>query len=181
MQTATPRKPFPNPGAYSRQFGMPSARTFDIPAIRMFIERHIEGARIILDPFCGQSLIGTHRGDVDPEALGLKVEAREWMAGLIASGFIADVILFDPPYSPRQITEHYKALGRTCGRGDTQNGKLYAECRAAFERLTVPGSVVLSFGWNSQGMGKTWARLETMLCHHGGAHNDTICVADLKP
>lgn len=38
---------------------------------------------------------------------------------------------------------------------------------------------MLSFGWNSAGMGlEGFRRLEILLVAHGGAHNDTICVAD---
>ena len=61
---------------------------------------------------------------------------------------------------------------------DTQIATMLAECRDHIRRITKPGSVVLSFGWNSLGMGRQWERLETLLVNHGGAHNDTICVAD---
>ena len=40
---------------------------------------------------------------------------------------------------------------------------------------------VLSFGWNSMGVGKEGFRYEEiMLVTHGGAHNDTICVAQRR-
>jgi hypothetical protein len=38
--------------------------------------------------------------------------------------------------------------------------------------------VVLSFGWNSAGMGDFFEPVELLLVAHGGAHNDTICVAE---
>lgn len=63
----------------------------------------------------------------------------------------------------------------------TQNAALYAKCRKLMEQVLVPGGIVLSFGWNSAGMGKAYERVETLLVAHGGAHNDTICVADRKP
>lgn len=44
-------------------------------------------------------------------------------------------------------------------------------------RLCKPMTVVLSFGWNSAGMGKDFETLELLLVAHGGAHNDTICLA----
>lgn len=40
-----------------------------------------------------------------------------------------------------------------------------------------PGRV-LSFGWNSAGMGDGFRHLELLLVAHGGAHNDTICLAE---
>jgi len=41
---------------------------------------------------------------------------------------------------------------------------------------------VLSFGWNSVGMGITrgYEIVEILLVCHGGAHNDTICIAEKK-
>ena len=44
------------------------------------------------------------------------------------------------------------------------------------------GAIVLSFGWNSAGMGK-WSgfeQIELLLVCHGGAHNDTICLAERR-
>lgn len=37
---------------------------------------------------------------------------------------------------------------------------------------------LLSFGWNSCGMGEGFELLEILLVAHGGAHNDTICLAE---
>ena len=41
---------------------------------------------------------------------------------------------------------------------------------------------MLSFGWNTVGMGKRhgYEQIEIMLCCHGGAHNDTICLAERR-
>jgi hypothetical protein len=41
---------------------------------------------------------------------------------------------------------------------------------------------VLSFGWNSAGMGKKYGfeQIEIMLVCHGAAHNDTICLAERR-
>jgi N6-adenosine-specific RNA methylase IME4 len=61
---------------------------------------------------------------------------------------------------------------------DTQNAALYARVRRAARALCKPGTRVLSFGWNSAGMGDGFEREEILLVAHGGAHNDTICVAE---
>jgi hypothetical protein len=54
--------------------------------------------------------------------------------------------------------------------------------RDALDVVMLPGSIVLSFGWNSNGMGKTrgYELQEILLVAHGGAHNDTICLAEKK-
>ena len=41
---------------------------------------------------------------------------------------------------------------------------------------------MLSFGWNSGGIGKSlgFEIIEILLVAHGGAHNDTICTVERK-
>ena len=47
--------------------------------------------------------------------------------------------------------------------------------------LVKDNGIVLSFGWNSTGVGKEgFITEEIMLVSHGGPHNDTICVAQRK-
>ena len=64
---------------------------------------------------------------------------------------------------------------------DTQNAALYARARRELDRILKPGGIALSFGWQSSGFGKHYTTLEILLVQHGGAHNDTICVAQRKP
>jgi hypothetical protein len=97
---------------------------------------------------------------------------------LADQGVIADVVIFDPPYSPRQITECYASVGLVAGQQDTQSAALYAACRTAIRRLCKHGTKVLSFGWNSCGMGPGFTMEEILMVCHGGAHNDTICLVE---
>lgn len=158
-------------------FAMPSRWTFSMPPVREFLIRHLAGCAVIVDPFCGQSRVATHRNDL---ALG-GVDAEEFVRGLLAKGVQADAVLFDPPYSPRQIAECYRSIGRTVTASDTQNGRLYKNVRQALAELLRPGGKALSFGWQSAGFGRPWPTDEILLVQHGGAHNDTICVAQTTP
>ena len=65
---------------------------------------------------------------------------------------------------------------------ETQNARLYKRVRDALDRVMLPGGVVLSFGWQSAGMGigRGYKLIEILLVAHGGGHNDTICVAERK-
>ena len=157
-------------------FAMPSPWTFEIPPIRDFVVRHLYGAHVVVDPFCGHSRIATHRNDL---GLGGQ-DAEAFVRGLIADGVRADAVLFDPPYSPRQIAECYKSIGREATTEDTQNGALYKRVRAALADILKPDGVALSFGWQSAGFGKAWETFDLLLVQHGGAHNDTICVAQRR-
>jgi hypothetical protein len=159
---------------------MPSRWTFEIPPVAEFIERHMPPLTpngVVVDPFAGRSKWGTHRNDI---ATG-GTDAEEFCNRLVAEGLQADVVLFDPPYSPRQISECYKAASIPVTAKDTQNSALYARVRKPLAKLLRPGGVALSFGWQSTGFGKAWPTSEILLVQHGGAHNDTICVAQRKP
>jgi hypothetical protein len=97
-------------------------------------------------------------------------------------GVKADLVIFDPPYSPRQISECYKSVGLEVGMKETQSAVLYQRVRNAIAPILTDGATVLSFGWNSVGMGKKhgFEIAEILLCCHGGAHNDTICIAERR-
>lgn len=169
------------PELFGRIWDMPSADTFTVPSIAAFCARHLQGAKVIVDPFARNSRLGTHRNDLNPEtAAEYHLDAVEFCAKLEADGVLADAILFDPPYSPRQISEVYVMVGREATMEDTQSS-FWAEVRVALAEVLRPDGIALSFGWHSSGFGKDWPRIETLMVCHGGAHNDTICVAQRKP
>lgn len=58
----------------------------------------------------------------------------------------------------------------------------YQRVRNAAMGLLADDAIVLSFGWNTVGMGKKrgFEIIEIMLVCHGGAHNDTICIAERR-
>lgn len=161
---------------------MPRADTFSSPPIAAFIQRYLwEWDQVSVDPFARNSQLARYRNDLDPNTTAEWHEAAEvFLIALWAAGVRADLVLFDPPYSPRQIAECYRIAGRPVSQADTQNAALCRRVRMEIERIVNPGAVVLSFGWNSTGMGKEWETLELLLVCHGGAHNDTICLAQRR-
>jgi hypothetical protein len=99
---------------------------------------------------------------------------------LVDKGVEADVVLFDPPYSVTQVKEVYTSIGI-----DTIPKRIASAWtleRDLIERLTKPSGYCLSFGWNSQGMGKGrgFDTEEILLVAHGREHNDTICTVERK-
>jgi len=156
---------------------MPSRWTFQIEPVQKFLHRHLRGCGIIVDPFSGESTVGTHRNDL---ARGGQ-DAGDFCERLLEQGVAADAVIFDPPYSPRQIAECYKEIGRKATSEDTQSAVLYGRVKKPLAMLLKPGGVALSFGWQSHGFGVGWETTEILLVQHGGAHNDTICVAQRKP
>ena len=138
--------------------------------------RHLRG--VTVDPFARDSTLAEYTNDINPAtAAKYHMQAEDFLKMLKTKGVMADTVLFDPPYSPRQVSECYKAAGISVGMVETQNGVLYKQARAAIRDICAPGAMVLSFGWNSCGMGYGWEIEEILMVPHGGPHYDTICTA----
>lgn len=162
---------------------MPSADTFSVPVIGEMVKRYLATAKVSCDPFARNKRWATHTNDLNPKTEAEHhMDAEAFMVMLAEKGVKCDVAIFDPPYSPRQISECYKEAGITVGMKETQNAALYARMKSALLSILTPDAIVLSFGWNSAGMGKKhgFEQIEIMLCCHGGAHNDTICLAERR-
>lgn len=159
---------------------MPSADTFTVAPIKAFVLRHLKGVSI--DPFARNSRLATHTNDLNPKtAAEYHLDALVFLGHLEDKGVMGDTFIFDPPYSPRQIQECYQSVGLAVGMKDTQSSVLYREIRKAAFKVLRPNAVALCFGWNSIGMGRFWDIKEILMVAHGGAHNDTICMAQVRP
>lgn len=165
----------------NRVWAMPSHKTFSIRPIQDLIAEHISAGKW-LDPFSRNSpfrdLCITN--DLNPLIdSDFHLEALDFLKQFDDES--VDGVLFDPPYSPRQIAECYKQVGRAVHMEDTQSS-FYGDRRKEVARIVKPGGKVLCFGWNSGGIGKTngFELVEVLLVPHGGAHNDTICTVEIK-
>lgn len=167
---------------YGRVFAMPSADTFSMKPARELLNRWLAGREVIVDPFARNSRRGTIRNDHDEStAAEHHLDVIDFAALLEEQGVAADALIFDPPYSPRQISEHYKRIGRPVTAEDTQSS-FFSDARTALVHLIRPGGIVISAGWNSTGFGKKHGLelREVLLVNHGGAHNDTIIIVEEK-
>lgn len=169
---------------FSRYWAMPSADTFSILPIEWFVKSYLMQSKCSVDPFARNKRWATYTNDLNPDTAALyHMDAREFLKMLATRDEIkTDLLLFDPPYSPRQISECYQSIGKEAQMKDTQSAVLYTECRDEAMALLTEDAIVLSFGWNSVGMGKErgFEIVEILLVCHGGAHNDTICVAERR-
>lgn len=169
---------------FSRIFAMPNHETFSIKPIGEFVNRwrnEIKG--IGIDPFARNKKLVEYTNDLDPNTSAeYHLDAEEFCNNFLWHSTKFNFALFDPPYSPRQIAECYKEFGREVTKEDTQNAVMYNRVRDALHKILLPNAVVLSFGWSSNGMGKIrgYEIEEILLVAHGGAHNDTICIAERK-
>lgn len=168
---------------FNRVWAMPDSDTFSITPIGSFVRRYLGASQSSIDPFARNKRWATHTNDLNPQTSAeYHLDAEEFCLTLFTAGVSCDLALFDPPYSPRQISECYKEAGFPVTGKDTQNAALYSRVRNALLSILSPEAVVLSFGWNSVGMGRKngFEILEILLICHGGAHNDTICLAERR-
>lgn len=168
---------------FSRTWSMPDADTFSVKPIGEFVRRYLAESKVSIDPFARNKRWATYTNDLNPNTSAeYHMDAEAFLNHLAKKGVVADLIIFDPPYSPRQISECYKSCGMEVGMKETQSALLYRRVRDAIVPVCTPDAIVLSFGWNSVGMGKRhgFEQIEIMLCCHGGAHNDTICLAEKR-
>lgn len=166
---------------FSRVWAMPSAWTFEIYPIKKLLERYVGEGWNWIDPFAGKYSPAKMRNDMNPdmpaeyhmEALEFAERAtHEW-------GFTG--VLFDPPYSFRQISEHYKSLGMKATQMQTSMA-FYEKIKSALCKKVKPNGYVISFGWNTNGFGKArgFEIIEIMAVAHGGSKNDTLVTVERK-
>lgn len=173
---------------FNRVFAMPNPETFSIKPIHDLVQRYLQDCNShdgeSIDPFARNKNWCSWNNDLDPNTeADNHSDAEEFCRDIFRTdGQCIALALFDPPYSPRQIAECYKGFGREVTTKDTQNAALYKRVRDALDPLILPGGVCLSFGWSTNGMGKGRGYVieEILLVAHGGAHNDTICMAERK-
>lgn len=168
--------------AFSRVFAMPNADTFMLPPVSNLLDRWLSPCDnpVIVDPFARNSKRGTVTNDLNPETQAIyHMLAEDFVEQIQVE---ADVVLFDPPYSPRQISEVYQSIGLKAGTKDTQNARLYKRVKDGLDRILKPSGIAICCGWNSMGFGLTrgYTLLEILLVTHGGAHNDTIVTVEQK-
>jgi hypothetical protein len=164
---------------FNRCFDLPSAETFTIKSIKSLLIKYNVGKEWI-DPFAGRNSPAEITNDHNPVMpTKYHLEALDFVKLMKGQSF--NGVLFDPPYSYRQVSEHYKVIGKKATRLDTSSN-FYARVLNPLSKLIRPNGICISFGWNSNGMGKNrgFEIIEILLVAHGGHHNDTIVTVEKK-
>lgn len=167
----------------SRIWQMPNSETFKIKPIKELIEKYIDKEKIWIDPFVRNSIFKDQcklTNDLNPSISAThNMEALDFLNTIEESSI--DGVLFDPPYSFRQIMECYNGIGRQVFQSDTQ-GSFYSKKKNRIAEIVKKDGIVICFGWNSMGIGKTrgFRMIEILLVPHGGSKNDTIATVEIK-
>lgn len=166
----------------SRKWAMPNKETFSIKPIKELIEYWIslKNEGLIIDPFARNSRIADVTNDLDSEYdTDYHLDALEFLQTFQDESI--SMVLFDPPYSPRQVSEVYKKIGRSVNMQTTQSS-YWGNLKKEISRVTGWGSRVITCGWNSGGIGMKYgfAIEQILLVPHGGWHNDTIITVECR-
>ena len=162
----------------NRVWAMPNSKTFQIKLIRELINKYAYG--VIVDPFANDSKIGSITNDLDEQYdTDYHMDALDFLK-MIDDNF-ADTVLYDPPYSPRQVSECYTSLGKTVNMQTTQ-ASYWSKQKEQIGRIVKKDGIVITCCWNSSGIGKKYGFEieEILLVPHGGWHNDTIVTVERK-
>ena len=163
----------------NRIWAMPSKDTFTIKPIAELLKRYVKPGENWVDPYCGQNSPAKITNDLNPEIKAdYNLDAKDFCEQVEGK---FDGVLFDPPYSCRQISEHYKIVGRKATQKDT-SANFYTRTMNPISKKIKVGGYAISFGWNSNGFGKKrgFEIVEILLVAHGGYHNDTIVTVEKK-
>lgn len=170
----------PNSIRIERIWSMPNKNTFEIPPIKALLEEEVDLSKYWIDPFANRNKIASVTNDLNLEYdTDYHLDALDFLK--LFEDASVDGVLYDPPYSPRQVSECYNDVGYTV-TWDTTKASFWGNHKREISRIVKIGGKVITFGWNSGGIGYKYGfEIERiLLVPHGGWHNDTICTVEVK-
>lgn len=165
---------------FNRIWEMPNSNTFDINCINKLIHKYLKPEMKSIDPFANKCKLAQITNDLNPNYdTNFHLDATDFLKTF--SDLSIDFLFYDPPYSLRQVSECYKNVGIHVTMETTQSSWRTKHINE-ISRIVKSDGIVMSFGWNSSGIGKKrgFEIIEILLVAHGGSHNDTICTVERK-
>ena len=163
----------------SRVWAMPNKHTFLIKPIKELLKELVLDGVGWIDPFAGYYSPAENTNDLNPQTpTQYHLEAIDFLNKL--SGVYIGC-LFDPPYSLTQVSKSYKGMGlKFKGKENPTGG--FPKAKDRISELIQLGGIVISFGWNTIGMGKKrgFEIEEIIIVSHGGNRNDTLITIEKK-
>lgn len=163
-----------------RKWSMPNKNTFDIKPIKELLKNEVDNSKIWIDPFANKNKIAIITNDLNPEYdTNHHMDALEFLKMFDDNS--VDGVLYDPPYSPRQVSECYKHVGYNVTQ-ETTRASFWGNHKKEISRIVKPGGKDITFDWNSGGIDMKYGFeiKNILLVPHGGWHNDTICTIEIK-
>lgn len=131
---------------------MPNSNTFEIKPIKKLIDKYTYG--LIIDPFANKNKLASITNDLDEQYnTDFHMDALDFLKTFTDNS--VDCVLYDPPYSPRQVSECYKKLGKSVNMETTQ-ASYWSKQKEQIGRIVKNNGIVITCGWNSGGIGKKY-------------------------
>jgi hypothetical protein len=148
----------------------PKKWTFEQPKLRKWVEKNCKGK--VLNLFAGKTKLNVDEFRVDssdefePDHLG---DAMEFLKG---TDMRFDTVILDPPYNLRKSREKYN--GKYLGS--------FTKIKKLLPLILKDGGKIITLGFDSVGMARRlgFKKIAICLVCHGGDHNDTIGVVEVK-
>lgn len=163
-----------------RIWSMPNKNTFEIAPIKTLLQEEVDLSKYWIDPFANRNKIASVTNDLNKEYdTNYHLDALDFLK--IFDDETVDGVLYDPPYSPRQVSECYNDVGYNV-TWDTTKASFWGNHKREISRIVKIGGKVITFGWNSGGIGYKYGFeiQRILIVPHGGWHNDTICTVEIK-
>lgn len=146
-----------------RVWAMPSKNTFNMPPVAKLIAEESRDCYTVIDPFPYQS----------------KKDVFEYLEEFEDES--VDLALVDPPYTKRQVSEHYREQGVEVSGWHTSSGWT-AKVKREVARVIKPHGKSITFGYNTNGLGKVNGMriYRILICPSGGDHYDLLCTCEKK-
>ena len=164
----------------NRIWAMSNSRTFRIKPIKDLLNRYIKDGMVVVDPFANESRFGTITNDLNTKYdTDYHLDALDFLKQFDDES--VDMVLYDAPYSPRQVKECYDSIGIPVTANETKSS-WRSKHLDEIARILKPNGICISFGWNTNGVGKKrgFEIVEILIVPHGSSKNDTLCTVDIK-
>jgi len=167
----------------TRTWSMPNKDTHKVAPITKFITKYLEKSRVSIDPFARDCGYATLTNDLNPNTTAqYHMDSADFLDKVRGDGCNPDLVIFDPPYSPEQMKRAYDSFGLKMGGTDALRTAGWKVEKDIIEEMVSDNGIVLTFGWNSCGMGdkRGFEIIEILMVCHGAGHHDTICMAEQR-
>lgn len=162
---------------FNRVWAMPNKWTFTIKPIKELLLKYVGNGKGWVDMFAGENSPAEFTNDHNPQR-----KAKHHMEAVLFCKKLKgkyNGVLYDPPYSFRQVMEHYKIQDLKPLRTDM---RFYSEVKNEIALKIKINGIAISCGWNTNGFGKCrgFEAIEILIVSHGGNKNDTLVTVERK-
>lgn len=121
---------------FERIWAMPNKNTFEILPIKNLISEEVNLEKLWIDPFANRNKIASITNDLNPEFdTDHHLDALDFLK--LFDDASVDGVLYDPPYSPRQVSECYKNIGHNV-TNETTRASFWKNHKKEISKIVKP-------------------------------------------